>query len=297
MNNDMLETYLNIAKTRSLTKTAEYMFISQSAVSNRLSNLENELNVKLAVRGPGQKEICLTQKGVEFTEYAKRYLELGQQIREWSSGSTREVLKLGSVVSLNDYVFKGFYAHLLGSRRISLALSTHWTDRIITMLENREIDIGITPRVFYSKALDVSPIFEEPLYLVSNRMVSRYPDRVDPTQLKRTDEIYFDWGHSFVEWHDQQMSPTEPPLMVTDTTAIIAELLHIPGTFSIIPRSIFKHLNDPELKLSQIDPEPPHRTCYLLKLKEQRGQKQELIRQFEEELRQYIRGQDDIISR
>ena len=39
--------------------------------------------------------------------------------------------------------------------------------------------------------------------------------------------------------------------MVTDTTTIIAELLHIPGTFSIIPRSIFKQLNDPDLKLSE----------------------------------------------
>lgn len=145
MNNEMLETYLNIVKTHSLTKTAEYMFISQSAVSNRLSNLENELNVKLVVRSPGQKGICLTQKGVEFTEFAKRYLELGQQIRDWSSGSTREVLKLGSVISLNDYIFKGFYAQLLRQRRIALSLSTHWTDQIITMLENREIDIGITP--------------------------------------------------------------------------------------------------------------------------------------------------------
>lgn len=295
MNNEMLETYLNIVKTHSLTKTAEYMFISQSAVSNRLSNLENELNVKLVVRSPGQKGICLTQKGVEFTEFAKRYLELGQQIRDWSSGSTREVLKLGSVISLNDYIFKGFYAQLLRQRRIALSLSTHWTDQIITMLENREIDIGITPRVFYAATLDVSPIFEEPLYLVSNRTVSCYPDRVDPTQLKRADEIYFDWGHRFVEWHDQQMAPTEPPLMVTDTTTIIAELLHIPGTFSIIPRSIFKQLNDPELKLSAIDPEPPHRACFLLKLKEQRSQKQELIRHFEEELRQYIREQADII--
>lgn len=295
MNNEMLETYLNIVKTHSLTKTAEYMFISQSAVSNRLSNLENELNVKLVERGPGQKEICLTQKGTEFTEFAKRYLELGQQIQDWSIGNTREVLKLSSVISLNDYIFKGFYARLLGQRRISLSLSTHWTDQIITMLENREIDIGITPRVFYSKTLDVSPIFEEPLYLVSNQTVSHYPDRVDPTQLKRADEIYFDWGHRFVEWHDQQIAPTELPLMVTDTTTIIAELLHIPGTFSIIPRSIFKQLNDPELKLSAIDPEPPHRTCYLLKLKEQRSQKQELIRRFEEELRQYIREQADII--
>lgn len=55
MNDEALETYLNIVKTHSLTKTAENMFISQSAVSNRLISLEKELNVKLIDRSPGQK--------------------------------------------------------------------------------------------------------------------------------------------------------------------------------------------------------------------------------------------------
>ena len=44
MNDEALETNLNIVKTHSLTKTAENMFISQSAVSNRLISLEKELN-------------------------------------------------------------------------------------------------------------------------------------------------------------------------------------------------------------------------------------------------------------
>ena len=43
MNDEVLETYLNIVKTHRLTKTAENMFISQSAVSNRLISLEKEL--------------------------------------------------------------------------------------------------------------------------------------------------------------------------------------------------------------------------------------------------------------
>ena len=68
MNDEALETYLNIIKTHSLTKTAENMFISQSAVSNRLISLEKELNVKLIDRSPGQKGVVLTQKGEEFVE-------------------------------------------------------------------------------------------------------------------------------------------------------------------------------------------------------------------------------------
>lgn len=295
MNDEILETYLNIVKTHSLTKTAENLFISQSAVSNRLISLEKELNVKLIERSPGQKGITLTQKGQEFTEFARRHMELKRQIQDWSREDVTEVLRIASVISLTDYV-KGFYLQLLGNRKLSITLSTHWTDHIISMLENREIDIGITPRVFYSKAIEAVPVFCEPLYLVSRRSVSDYPDQVDPRELKRSNEIYFDWGMKFVEWHEQQMNPLELPLMVTDTTELIPELLHIPDSFSIIPAWIFKHYRDEDLKLCRIIPEPPPRTCYLLKLKENRSQKEEMISRFEADFKEYIRGIEDILA-
>ena len=107
MNDEVLETYLNIVKTHSLTKTAENMFISQSAVSNRLISLEKELNVKLIERSPGQKGILLTQKGEEFVEFAKRHQELNRQIQDWSRGDVTEVLRVASVISLTDYFHAG----------------------------------------------------------------------------------------------------------------------------------------------------------------------------------------------
>lgn len=295
MNDEILETYLNIVKTHSLTKTAENMFISQSAVSNRLMSLEKELNVKLIERSPGQKGIMLTQKGEEFVEFAKRHQELNRQIQDWSRGDVTEVLRIAFVISLTDYV-KGFYRELLGKGNLSITLSTHWTDRIISMLENRETDIGITPRVFYSKAVEAVPVFQEPLYLVSSKCVSDYPDVVDAKVLKRSNEIYFDWGTGFVEWHEKQMNPLELPLMVTDTTELIPELLGIPDSFSIIPACIFKNYHDDSMKLSRIVPEPPPRICYLLKLRELHSQKKALIEQFEREFKEYMRNVEDVVT-
>lgn len=295
MNLEYLETYLNIVKTCSLTKTSEYMFISQSAVSNRLSSLEHELNTKLVERSPGQKRISLTQKGIEFKEFAEQYLELEKQIQDWNNGNTIEVLKVASVTSLTDYVLSDFYPQLIRNQKISVTLSTHWTDRVISMLENKETDVGITPRFFYSKAINAVPLFEEPLFLVSNSVVSCYPDYIPAKDLNRSDEIYFDWGRSFVEWHDNQMNPLETPLAITDTPNVIAKLLLIPNSFSIIPSSVFRHINPGTFKLSRILPAPPNRVCYLLKPKEVRSPKRHIVAQFEEELQQYISNLDGIV--
>ncbi|CAM5185968.1 LysR family transcriptional regulator [Oligella ureolytica] len=50
---------LNIAETKSLTKAAEKSFLSTPAASNRIKNLEEQLDLKLLIRLP---------HGVELTE-------------------------------------------------------------------------------------------------------------------------------------------------------------------------------------------------------------------------------------
>ncbi len=48
-----IETFLGIVRTRSITKTAEIMFLSQSTISNRLRHLEDELGCCLIQRAKG----------------------------------------------------------------------------------------------------------------------------------------------------------------------------------------------------------------------------------------------------
>ena len=78
------------------------------------------------------------------------------------------------------------------------------------MLENRETDIGITPRVFYSKVVEAVAIFKEPLFLLSSKVFLITRRLCRQQQLKRSNEIYFDWGTGFVEWHEKQMNPLDP---------------------------------------------------------------------------------------
>lgn len=144
--------------------------------------------------------------------------------------------------------------------------------------------------------VEAVPVFQEPLYLVSSKSASDYLDVVDAKALKRSNEIYFDWGTSFVEWHEKQMNPLDLPLMVTDTTELIPELLRIPNSFSIIPACIFKNYHDADMKLSRIVPEPPPRICYLLKLRELHSQKKELIEQFEQEFKEYVQRVEDVMT-
>ena len=63
MNLAEIETFLTIVNTKSITKTADLLFLSQPTVSHRLTSLENELGFSLVIRNKGHKQVELTPNG------------------------------------------------------------------------------------------------------------------------------------------------------------------------------------------------------------------------------------------
>ena len=61
MNLAEIETFLTIVNTKSITKTADLLFLSQPTVSHRLTSLENELGFSLVIRNKGHKQVELTR--------------------------------------------------------------------------------------------------------------------------------------------------------------------------------------------------------------------------------------------
>jgi DNA-binding transcriptional LysR family regulator len=59
MNIDDIQAFLAVVSNQSLTKAAEILHLSQSSVSHRLKNLEQELDLILIERGKGLKPSLL----------------------------------------------------------------------------------------------------------------------------------------------------------------------------------------------------------------------------------------------
>ena len=76
MNLAEIETFLTIVNTKSITRTADLLFLSQPTVSHRLTSLENELGFPLVIRQKGHKQVELTAKGTDFIILAERWMSL-----------------------------------------------------------------------------------------------------------------------------------------------------------------------------------------------------------------------------
>ena len=78
MNLKQLEAFVRVAETKSFSKAAKQLYLTQPTVSAHIASLERELSTCLLVRNT--KEVSLTESGKELYAYAGQMLELEQKI-------------------------------------------------------------------------------------------------------------------------------------------------------------------------------------------------------------------------
>lgn len=129
MNQRQLESFLAIVKHGSFAAAAERLHITQSAISARIKELEDDLGVELFVRSP--KKVKLTVKGRELVRYAEKSSVLFHEIRA----------KIGSAVAQSGIVRIGV---------VELVAIT-WMSRLLAILRQEfpalivEFEVGLMP--------------------------------------------------------------------------------------------------------------------------------------------------------
>jgi DNA-binding transcriptional LysR family regulator len=97
MNERQLESFLAIVNHGSFASAADRLCLTQSAVSARIKELEDDLGVELFDRA--QKKVQLTTKGRELIEYAEQVNVLFKEIksRVGADGAMSGVVRIGTV--------------------------------------------------------------------------------------------------------------------------------------------------------------------------------------------------------
>ena len=100
MNLRFVEAFYWVASLKSISRAADKLFLTQSAMSSRISTLEEELGVLLLDRR--DKQFKLTTAGARFLVYAQRLLELQREVKaEMGSGTPLAVsMRIGAIESV-----------------------------------------------------------------------------------------------------------------------------------------------------------------------------------------------------
>ena len=149
--------FWRVAKIGHLTRAANELNTSQSAVSAQIKQLETRLGEPLFERE--KRRLVLTEAGQLVLAYAEGIFGLGQEmlarLQGHSAGLTR--LRIGSVATLSRNYQENWMRPLLADPGVSLTLESGLLDGLLERLLEHKLDLVLANE-------PVSPSAERPLH-------------------------------------------------------------------------------------------------------------------------------------
>lgn len=129
---EQLEFIVSVATTLSFSKTAEKLFVSQSAISQSIKKLEEELGFEIFHRT--RYGVILTEKGKEMIDHAEEVLKQWEQLK-------KKVIELSETDQddINIGVISGLHLPFLPS--IISQLKKEYPHQTINIIEKSSVDI------------------------------------------------------------------------------------------------------------------------------------------------------------
>ena len=177
-------TFIFLSKVKNFTLAAEQLFIAQSTVTNRISELEKEVGKKLFTRG--SKTVKLTEAGEIFLRYAERILELqSTSIEEMNALSSHSrKFSIGAINATYEVYVKPLVDECLKDNSItSIKVMLGHSLDLIQQLQDNMLDMVFSaiPLKRLGYACDVYDV--DRVALVCKKGMNEYAEGVTKEQL------------------------------------------------------------------------------------------------------------------
>jgi LysR family nitrogen assimilation transcriptional regulator len=187
MNFKQLEYFVQVAELGSFSKAALVLDIAQPALSRQVRSLETELRQQLFLRNG--RGVALTDAGKRLYDHGVAVLQLMAHARE-DLGASRDEPVGRVTIGLPPSIGRQITLPLIDRFRKELpaarlaiveGLSTH----IVEWVTTGRIDVGLVYNPEAQSGLEISPLFREPLGLVSRAAKGkRRPAALPPLPMK-----------------------------------------------------------------------------------------------------------------
>ncbi|MBI5122505.1 LysR family transcriptional regulator [Candidatus Roizmanbacteria bacterium] len=198
-----LNRFIQVAKNGNLTKTAESLFITQSALSQSIKRLEQELDTKLFTQKG--KTLHITPDGAAISEIGERIIELWEKLK---TPKARTFLKPTFTIGVFDNAalrLGKYFQNNLKKDNTNLELIIDTSGKLLSKLQFGVLDLAIciVDEKFLDKNIMLLKTFTEKLLPVS---LIKFKDEIqsipfilynkDSHTRKQIDEVFIKKGIS-----------------------------------------------------------------------------------------------------
>ncbi|MBI4677210.1 MAG: LysR family transcriptional regulator [Elusimicrobia bacterium] len=193
------KVFRDLAETGSFSKSAELNYLTQSAVSQQIKNLERSLGCPLVGRG-NRTPLRLTPAGLIFYRLSRRivlaYEDALQQIRQLASAGESRHVRVSAIYSVGPHLLQRFVREFLGRNPgVHIDVDYQKSSRICEDVLRDRVDFSIMAFPPKRKGISISPLLTEDLVLIckpDHALASR--EAVELAELQGMDIIALDPG-------------------------------------------------------------------------------------------------------
>ena len=235
MDAGLLKAFLEVNRSRHFGRAANNLFISQSAISARIKQLEEELGQRLFTRD--RNNIELTTAGKKFLIYAENILNTWNRARQEIAipEGIHTLLSIAAVPSIWDIFLEDWLAwtHKINTST-ALNADVMRTDTIMRNLLDGTIDLGFVFDPPKTPQLLVKELVPIPLIMVSSQT------SITAAEAIKANYIFVDWGTSFMMSHARQYPETPPPVLRAGVGRIALSFIMQCGGAAYLPEAMIK---------------------------------------------------------
>ncbi|MCP4956513.1 HTH-type transcriptional regulator HdfR [Photobacterium aquimaris] len=234
MDTELLKTFLEVTKTRHFGRAADNLYLTQSAVSFRIRQLESQLGNPLFSRQRGN--VHLTAAGERLQPYAEAILQTWGRAKQdvALTDSLNTQLTIGA--SPLFWEFDGIsawinriYATVPG---LALRLESVKREGMAKRLFDKSIDLFITSEPPKIENLHVQKVRDYQLQLVTNQ------PHCNVNSVRDMPLIYLDWGTRFSVEHSRIPELQRTPVLHTHSCKMALDYILSNGGVGYFPSPV-----------------------------------------------------------
>lgn len=207
---NLARTFLTVVYSGSFVLAAERLCVSQTTVTARIKNLEEQLGVQLFVRGGSG--VSLAPAGERFIPHAQQLLTTWQEALRSVTEREQLPLRIGAETSLwHPWLTRWLSALRQQQPQLTIQIMVGQSQMLLDQLESGELDILLSHQVRYRPALQVQLLMEETLVQI------RHAQHPEPF-------IQTDWGEAFQQQFELAF-PGQPVQVVANVGQLALQLL------------------------------------------------------------------------
>ncbi|ENL9618699.1 HTH-type transcriptional regulator HdfR [Salmonella enterica] len=226
---ELLKTFLEVSRTRHFGRAAEALYLTQSAVSFRIRQLENQLGVNLFTRH--RNNIRLTTAGEKLLPYAETLINTWQAARkEVAHTSRHNEFSIGASASLWECMLNAWLGRLyqLQEPQSGLQFEARIAQRqsLVKQLHERQLDLLITT--------EAPKMDEFSSQLLGHFTLALYCS--SPARKKsELNYLRLEWGPDFQQHETGLIAADEVPVLTTSSAELARQQLSALNGCSWLP--------------------------------------------------------------